>query len=70
MDKSGSVDALSDNLQVNQKVVTDQTGISIECRSRGLQAPATQAKPLKHRCFQGFDSRKQGRSTEWQTISK
>ena len=47
-----SVDALSDNLQVNQKVVTDQTGISSKCRSRGLQAPETKLKPLKTLPFQ------------------
>ena len=35
------MDALADNLQVNRKVVTDQTGTSIKCRSRGLQALAT-----------------------------
>ena len=36
---------LSKKLHVNQQVATDQTGISIECRSRGLRAPATK-KPL------------------------
>ena len=42
-----SVDALSDNLQVNQKVVKDQTGISIMA---GLKLPVNERKTRCLRC--------------------
>ena len=48
---AGDAPRMHQILSINQRVETDQIGISIECRSRWLRAPAPGFKPLETKTF-------------------